>query len=215
MRWVHTFPCQNLAPFVSPTLPVSPFLNGRHCGAEIRNEFTFSVAKTFRPLCSNSLKWREPCGERSKTQDKNSNPAQSYCSSLRKNEINEYQKLLEIEKEIVHAVARGDKPYLRKSTDRKAQIRKAFVQLSRLICALRSVDFFSGKVYHPEPPHAQCLFLFPIVFGINSLWVDSAWVSPAKRSDSLSFPFLVWAARHFRKRSYSSPHSFAQQTISP
>ena len=33
------------------------------------------------------------------------------------------------------------KPYLRKSTDRKAQIRKAFVQFSGLICALRSVDF--------------------------------------------------------------------------
>ena len=26
---------------------------------------------------------------------------------------------------------------------------------------------FSGKVYHPDPPHAQSLFLFPIVFGIN------------------------------------------------
>ena len=63
-------------------------------------------------------------------------------------------------------MARGDKPYLRKSTDRKAQIRKAFVQFSGLICALRYVDF-SGKVYHPEPPHAQSLFLFPIVFGIN------------------------------------------------
>ena len=34
----------------------------------------------------------------------------------------EYQKLMEIEKEIVREVARGDKPYLRKSTDRKAQI---------------------------------------------------------------------------------------------
>ena len=30
---------------------------------------------------------------------------------------NQYQKLLEIEKEIVREVARGDKPYLRKSTD--------------------------------------------------------------------------------------------------
>ena len=49
---------------------------------------------------------------------------------------------LEIEKEIVcEAEARGDKPYLRKSADRKAQIRKAFVQLSELICALRSADF--------------------------------------------------------------------------
>ena len=50
-------------------------------------------------------------------------------------------KLLEIEKEIVREVARRDKPYLRKSTDRKAQIRKAYVQFSGLICALRSVDF--------------------------------------------------------------------------
>ena len=50
-------------------------------------------------------------------------------------------KLLEIEKEIVREVARGDKPYLRKSTDRKAQIRNSFVQFSGLICALRSVDF--------------------------------------------------------------------------
>ena len=37
-------------------------------------------------------------------------------------ERDQYQKLLEIEKEIVREVARGDKPYLRKSTDRKAQI---------------------------------------------------------------------------------------------
>ena len=53
-----------------------------------------------------------------------------------------YQKLLETEKEMVHEVARGDKPYLGKSiyTDRKAQIRKAFVQFSGLICALRSAD---------------------------------------------------------------------------
>ena len=34
-------------------------------------------------------------------------------------------------------------------------------------CASRYVDY-SGKVYHPEPLHAQSLFLFPIVkFGIN------------------------------------------------
>ena len=46
----------------------------------------------------------------------------------------------EIEKEIVREVARADKPYLRKSTGRKAQIRKALVQFSGLICALRYVD---------------------------------------------------------------------------
>ena len=46
-----------------------------------------------------------------------------------------------MEKDIVREVAWGDKPYMRKSTDRKAQISKAFVQLSGLICALRSADF--------------------------------------------------------------------------
>ena len=79
-----------------------------------------------------------------------------------------YQKLLEIEKEIVHEVARGDKPYLKKSTDRKAQIRTAFVQLSGLICAFRSADFRRWCLFIPRAqPHAQSLFLFPIVFGIN------------------------------------------------
>ena len=35
----------------------------------------------------------------------------------------------------------GDKHHLRKSLDRKAQIRKALDQPSGLICALRSADF--------------------------------------------------------------------------
>ena len=69
-RWVYTFPCQKFALLVSPfTLPISPFLNGHHCGAEIHIEFSLSVAKKFRPLCSDSLKWRD-------------------CSSHRKNESN-------------------------------------------------------------------------------------------------------------------------------
>ena len=57
--------------------------------------------------------------------------------------VGRYQKLSEIEKEIVCTweVARNDKPYLRKSTEGEAQMRKAFVQFSELICALRSVDF--------------------------------------------------------------------------
>ena len=29
---------------------------------------------------------------------------------------------------------------------------------------LCDLQIFSGKVYHPEPPHVQSLFLFPIVF---------------------------------------------------
>ena len=39
-------------------------------------------------------------------------------------------------------------------------------RLEMLRVALVTI-FISGKVYHPEPPHAQSLFLFPLVFGIN------------------------------------------------
>ena len=68
----------------------------------------------------------------------------------------------------------GNKHHLRKSADRKAQIRKAFVPLTELICAFRSADF-SQVVFIPQAqPHAQSLFLFPIVFGINSLMVSFA-----------------------------------------
>ena len=41
-------------------------------------------------------------------------------------------------KKIVREVARGDKHYLRKPADRKAQISNALVQLSGAVCALRS-----------------------------------------------------------------------------
>ena len=76
-----------------------PSRRGHHCGAEIRNEFTLSIAKRrsfllgfFRPLdlCSPSFKWHEPRDEWSKTQDKWSNPAQSYFVLLieKMNQIN-------------------------------------------------------------------------------------------------------------------------------
>ena len=83
-RWAYTFPCQKFALFVSPfTLPVSPFTEwprGHHCGAEIRNEFTLSIAKNFFALFAPPLSnaWHEPRDEWSKTQDKWSNPGQSY-----------------------------------------------------------------------------------------------------------------------------------------
>ena len=50
-------------------------------------------------------------------------------------------RLLEIEKEIVREMARGEKPYLRKSADRKAQISPLSWVNVFLICALRSADF--------------------------------------------------------------------------
>ena len=51
---------------------------------------------------------------------------------------------------------------------------------------LCDLQIFLGKVSHPEPPHAQSLFLFPIVFGIN---------------------LMIWLSRYsaiFRSASYTS-----------
>ena len=74
----------------------------------------------------------------------------------------------------------GDKHHPRKSADRKAQIRKAFVLLTGLICAFRSADFSFG-VYPRAQPHAQSLFLLPIVFGININCDKQKWFSQNER----------------------------------
>ena len=60
----------------------------------------------------------------------------------------------------------GDKHPLRKSADRKAQIRKAFVPLTGLICAFRSADFLRGCLSPERNLTHNLFFLFPIVFGI-------------------------------------------------
>ena len=62
----------------------------------------------------------------------------------------------------------GDKHHLRKSADRKAQIRKAFVPLTGLICAFRSADFLGWCLSPKCNVTHNLFFLFPIVFGINS-----------------------------------------------
>ena len=66
--------------FLPSHFPSLPSRRGHHGGAEIRNEFTLSIAKNIFALrlCSPSFKWREPRDEWSKTQDKWSNLAQSY-----------------------------------------------------------------------------------------------------------------------------------------
>ena len=59
-----------------------------------------------------------------------------------------------------------DKHHLRKSADRKAQIRPE--RNERLPDLCFSICRFSQVVFIPQAqPHAQSLFLFPIVFGIN------------------------------------------------
>ena len=60
----------------------------------------------------------------------------------------------------------GDKHHLRKSSDRKAQIRKAFVPLTGLICAFRSEDFLRWCLAPERNLTHNLIFLFPIVFGI-------------------------------------------------
>ena len=66
--------------FLLSHFPSLPSRRGHHGGAEIRNEFTLSIAKNFFALgfVSPSFKWHEPRDEWSKTQDKWSNLAQSY-----------------------------------------------------------------------------------------------------------------------------------------
>ena len=64
----------------------------------------------------------------------------------------------------------GDKHHLRKSADRKAQISRRPVSGTNAffpdLCF--SICRFSQVVFIPRAqPHAQSLFLFPIVFGIN------------------------------------------------
>ena len=61
----------------------------------------------------------------------------------------------------------GNKHHLRKSADRKAQIRKSVRSAHRSDLCF-SICRFSQVVFIPQAqPHAQSLFLFPIVFGIN------------------------------------------------
>ena len=69
-QWAYIFPCQKFALFVSPFTDRSPLWRWSSQWAH-----TFHCQKLFRPLCSPSFQWHD---EWSKTQDKWSNPAQSY-----------------------------------------------------------------------------------------------------------------------------------------
>ena len=75
--------------FLTSHFPSLPSRRGHHCGAEIRNEFTFPLPKIFRPLCSPSFKWHEPHDEviENPRQIIKSCPV-PFCSSHRKTESN-------------------------------------------------------------------------------------------------------------------------------
>ena len=58
---------------------------------------------------------------------------------------------------------------------------------------LYDLQIFFGKVYYPEPPHAQSLFLFPIVFGINSI---DFFDGKNNLTDWVGFYRLSWVFDH-------------------
>ena len=73
-----------------------------------------------------------------------------------------------------------DKHHLRKSADRKAQISPVSGTHAFLICAFRSADFLRWCL-SPERNLTHFFFLFPIVFGINSISLLMRFLSHDKR----------------------------------
>ena len=158
------FPCQKIC------TSVSPFLNGA--------EFTLSVAKhvalfeTVRIL--RTVKWRDWHGIEAAKQTMEFPAAPFFLVEISKKWIKLIPKTIGNRKrDCAWGCAWGIKQHLRKSADRKAQIRKAFVPLTELICAFRSADFLRCCFIPQAQPHAQSLSLFPIVFGINIIPVVS------------------------------------------
>ena len=85
----------------------------------------------------------------------------------------------------------GDKHHLRKSSDRKAQIRKAFVPCTGLICAFRSEDFLRWCLSPERNLTHNLFFLFPIVFVINWFTVRRRSFLRRKNFFSHSKPFSL------------------------
>ena len=142
-----TFPCQKFAPLVSL------FLNGA--------EFALSVAKNvalFETVCSlrfASVKWRD------RESKPGTNDRISGCTVLiligKMNQIIKYY--WKQKKRLCVRLRSGDKHHLRKSADRKAQIRKAFFPFTGLICASRSADLLRWYL-SPERNLTHNLFFY-------------------------------------------------------
>ena len=98
----------------------------------------------------------------------------------------------------------GDKHHLRKSSVRKAQIRKAFVPLTGLICAFRSNDV-PRWCLSPERNLTQKLFfLFPIAFGINIYCARK--IGTPKQS-----PMCIFDARNCSRKCFHGPASSSME----
>ena len=66
-----------------------------------------------------------------------------------------------------------------------------------------------GTVYHPEPPHAQSLFLFPIVFGIDFLPFFDGKKGSAASNHSKPNPLSI-----FSRKTSSGLHNHGQKLTS-
>ena len=74
---------------------------------------------------------------------------------------------------------------------------------------------FSGKVYDPEPPRAQSLFLFPIVFGINLILFSMGRTMGRAEFDHLSWDFnhSSRGSRHSRESPSKEGNFFWQRKV--
>ena len=103
-----------------------------------------------------------------------------------------------------------DKHHLRKSADRKAQIRKAFFLLTGLICAFWSANFLRWCLSSKRNLTHNLSFLFPIDFSIYNLfqwwfflgnhnYQANLHIHQQHNYYCLSNDFAVWVAPAFIK----------------
>ena len=93
----------------------------------------------------------------------------------------------------------GDKHHPRKSADRKAQIRKAFVSITGLICALRSADFL-GWCLSPERNLTHNLFFYFQYFLVLIVII-------VRPRPNLAVIILLWFALAIRRANLSPQSS--------
>ena len=114
---------------------------------------------------------------------------------------------------MVHEVAQGDKGYLRKTGD-IAKHKSAWRLFRSPDCfVLCDLQIFSGSVYHLKQPHAQSLFLFPIVFGINLIpFFDGKKDGAAVHMHSINCcQFFDYSLSHWRRR--GEEHRFSGESV--
>ena len=146
--------------FLPSHFPSLPSRRGHHCGAEIRNEFTLSIANIFIalfvPPLSNGTS-RATSDRKPKTNDQFPPSPILFFPSKKWIKLIP-QKLLELEKEIVREVARGwltlpEKIYRLQSTNQSVELNERLPDLCFAICRFSQVRFIT-------PSHLTCNLFF-------------------------------------------------------